>query len=419
MTDQGEKQSQDFFDIPKETWVVFSIRTINSLGFSATMPFLAVYLLTVRNVPYSLIGVLYLVTGTLGIASQILGGRLTDSIGPKKIMLTGYIFSFGSSLILGYFVLIDASVFTFFVFYPIFSFLRGISQPASSSIIAGQKASKVRNGFSLLNIGGNLGFAIGPAIAGPIIDIYNYSTVFLLSAGTSLAAALIALAWIEGGRRYEVESSPNVKEQSAVRRWLSWKQDRNVITFLILTFVLTVANGYEITPLSLYVAGFLNFSNGLIGLLFATNGAVIVLLQLPLTRLMERTGKLLTPLVFSAGFMVGAYILAGFSTTFPEFEVVMFIVTLGEIFLTVPAQTTISLFSNAGNRGTYQGFYSAASNTGRSVASFVGPTSFQLLAFEPQIAWYSIAGVALVTGVAFALLSPGLERDYEKIRYAL
>lgn len=416
MSDQGEEKSQDFLDISKETWVVFSIRTINSLGFSATMPFLAVYLLSVRSVPFSLIGVLYLITGVVGIPSQVIGGRLTDSVGPKKVMLTGYLFSFGSSLILGYFVLIGASVFTFFLFYPIFSFLRGISQPASSSIMAGQRASRVRTAFSLLNIGGNLGFAIGPAIAGPIIDIYNYSTVFVLSAGASLVAALIALAWIEGGRRYASETSQGAKGPIGIRRWLSWKQDRNVILLLVLTFLLTVANGYEITPLSLYVAKFLNFSNGLIGLLFATNGAVIVVLQLPLTRLMEKTGKLLTPLVISSGFMVTAYVLAGLSTTFPEFELVMFVVTLGEIFLTVPAQTAISLFSSAGNRGTYQGFYSAATNAGRSVASFVGPTSFQLLAFEPPLAWYSVAALAFVTGIGFAALSPRLERDYQKIR---
>src|SRR5579859_2881062 len=104
MSDQGEEKSQDFLDISKETWVVFSIRTINSLGFSATMPFLAVYLLSVRSVPFSLIGVLYLITGVVGIPSQVIGGRLTDSVGPKKVMLTGYLFSFGSSLILGYFV---------------------------------------------------------------------------------------------------------------------------------------------------------------------------------------------------------------------------------------------------------------------------------------------------------------------------
>jgi predicted MFS family arabinose efflux permease len=396
--------------VPRETWVVFSISTINSLGFSATLPFLAVYLQVARNVPLSTIGLLYLATGILGLGSLIGGGRLTDSIGAKKVMLTGYVFSFGSSLILGYLVFINAGVFSFFILYPIFSFLRGLSQPAISSVIASQTLSaRMRTGFSFLNVGGNLGFAIGPAIAGPIIDISSYSTVFLLSASTALLSAGITFYFVKNPA---TDISTHEKINQGFRRWLGWKEDRSIILFLVLTFLLTVANGYEITPLSLYVAGFLHFSNSLIGFLFATNGALIAALQLPLSRLMEKSPRLVIPLVISAAFNAASFLLAANSTTFGEYELVMVLVTLGEIFLSVPAQTIVALFSRAGNRGTYQGFYSAASNTGRSIASFVGPTSFQLLAFDPPLAWYSVAVLAVASGIGFLALSPSLERDY-------
>lgn len=277
----------------------------------------------------------------------------------------------------------------------------------------------MRTGFSFLNVGGNLGFAIGPAIAGPIIDISSYSTVFLLSASTALVSAAIALYFIKERKPdIEVSSSANISLEHKippVRRWVSWKNDRSIILFLVLTFLLTLANGYEITPLSLYVAGFLHFSNTLIGFLFATNGALIAVLQLPLSKLMEKSPKLVLPLVISAAFNAGSFLLAGIATTFEEFELVMVLVTLGEIFLSVPAQTIVALFSRAGNRGTYQGFYSAASNTGRSIASFVGPTSFQLLAFDPPLAWYAIAVLAFASGIGFVALSSILERDYKSM----
>ena len=77
--------------VPRETWIVFTIRTLNSLGWAATIPFLAVYLEIARGVPLYTIGVTYLVTGLLTFASQLAGGRLTDSIGPKKVMITGYL----------------------------------------------------------------------------------------------------------------------------------------------------------------------------------------------------------------------------------------------------------------------------------------------------------------------------------------
>jgi MFS family permease len=92
-------------------------------------------------------------------------------------------------------------------------------------------------------------------------------------------------------------------------------------------------------------------------------------------------------------------------------ELVTFIVTLGEIFQTVPAQTVLSLFSKSGNRGTYQGYYAAVTNSGYSLASFFGPLSFSVFFFRPSLAWVLVGVASLIVGFAFYLLSPGLEKD--------
>jgi MFS family permease len=400
-----------FFDIPDETWTIFIIRTVNSTGFSATIPFLAVYLNEVRSVPLSEIGIVYLVSGILGLGSQVMGGRLTDSVGPKKVMLASYATSICFSAVLGYMVLISANVVVFFVIYPAFSLVRGVSQPASSSIIAGQKTSEVRTGFSLLNIGGNLGFAIGPAVGGLVSTIYDYASVFTISASASFAVFLIALALIKGGRR----SPENVPLKKKIRIRFDYRGNRSMILFLGLTSCLFLAVGYEIIPLSLYASNFLHLSNDLIGYLFATNGLVIVVLQLPLTKLIERARRILIPMIISCLLAASAFVIAANSTNFAGLETMMFVVTLAEILLTVPSQTIIALFSNSSNRGAYQGYYSAGSNAGRSVASFIGPLSFSLLVFDPSLSWYLISAFSILIGLGFLLLSPSLQRDYEKI----
>jgi predicted MFS family arabinose efflux permease len=114
-----------------DTWAVFAIITLNSVGWSATSPFLAVYLSSVRHVPFETIGVVYLAAGLLSLASQLAGGRLTDSIGPKRVMLVGYFFSIVSALILSYLIGVGANTGLILVAYPIFNFLRGVSQPAA------------------------------------------------------------------------------------------------------------------------------------------------------------------------------------------------------------------------------------------------------------------------------------------------
>ena len=323
-------------------------------------------------------------------------------------MMFSYLSSLAFSLSLGYLVFVSAPATIFFVVYPAFSLFRGVSQPATSSIIAALKTSDVRTGFSLLAIGGNLGFAIGPAIAGPLAGHYGYAAVFLLSASASAIVFFLTLFKIQGGKRYSVS-------RARVRRSLKWVEDKYIILFLALIFCLYLSVGYEITPLSLYAARFLSLSPDLIGYLFATNGIVIVILQLPLTKLTERSKTLLLPLVISACLTAASLFIASSSRTFAQLELTMFVITLGEIFLTVPSQTIIALFSTGGNRGTYQGYYSAASSSGRSVASFVGPLSFSIFSSDLPVAWYLIAAFCILTGVGIAFLAPRFQKEYEKV----
>jgi DHA1 family multidrug resistance protein B-like MFS transporter len=417
LSENSMKKNQSFFGVPEIFWTLFSIRTINSIGFSATLPFLGVYLLVVRDVPLTEIGLLYLASGVLRFASQIFSGRLTDAIGPKKVMQLGYLSSLITSLILGYLISLGASVPVFFILYPLFALFRSISQPATSAIIANQELTKVRTGFAFLNIGGNLGFAIGPAVAGIIIDSLGYSFAFYLSAAVAGIAAIITLFKIESGRIVDRQNQIPVKSTARPNSWLSWKKDQNLIVLLGLILCMFICIGYEITPMSLYVASVAKFSNTLIGYLFATNGLTIVILQLPITRLIEKSRvRLLLPLVFSAGFATVSFVMAVFARSFLQWELFMIVITLGEIMLTVPSQSVISFFSKAENRGTYQGYYSAVSNSGRSLASYIGPTSLAFFAFDPSLMWATIGALGLATGIGFALLSPKIQKDYEVIQ---
>lgn len=398
--------------LARESWVLFVIRTLNSFGFSMAMPFFGIYLLETRGVSLAMTGLVYFSAGVLNLGSQLIGGRLTDAVGPKKVMLAGYVTSIATSVTLGLMVLANTSPVLFFAAYPLFSFLRGFSNPATGSIIAEAPVSQLRPGYNLLTIGGNLGFAIGPAVGGPITDLFGYSTVFFLSAAVVVPVIVLTVFMIRGGVRHKKEA------EGVARRSLNWGRDRNMILFLVLTGCLYVCVGYEITPISLYVAEFLSFSNTQIGYLFATNGLVIVLLQLPVIGLFQRSRSIVLPLLISPLLLAASYVLAGLSTGFLEYEGVMVVITLGEILLTVPSQTVVALFSRAGNRGTYQGYYYAASNSGRSLASAVGPASFEALAFAPALGWYAIAAFTLCVFAGFMVVGPRVQRDYEGTRVA-
>ena len=402
---------RDLIRASHDTWAVFTISTLNSVGWSATIPFLAVYLSSVRHVPLATIGVVYLVAGLLSLASQLVGGWLTDSIGPKRVMLVGYLFSIVSALILSYLVGVGADTGFILIAYPIFNFLRGISQPAASAIVAHNEIENLRTGLSLLSIAGNLGFAIGPVLGGILAQTVDYSSVFLLSAAVPVVTSAMTVVSIRGG----LLSAPVAGGRLRTSAALHWSADRNLILFLLLTLGGYLAIGYEIAPISVYVQSYLNFSPEEIGYLFATNGVVIVLLQLPLSAFFFRAKRLAYPIIASCGFAALSFVVAGLSSTFLQWEGVMIILTLGEIFLTVPSQAVLTLFSSAESRGTFQGYYSAASIGGRSLAAFVGLYSFQLFAADPRLGWYAIAGFAVLLALGFYLLAEPLQRDYSAL----
>jgi len=266
----------------------------------------------------------------------------------------------------------------------------------------------LQTGLSLLSIAGNLGFAVGPALGGILAQTFNYSSVFLLSAAVPAITLVIAMAYVSGG----LLAGPRADKHFRTSAALHWRRDRNLILFLFLTLCGYVAIGYEIAPISVYVQSFLNFSPEEIGYLFATNGAVIVLLQLPLSAFFFRARMLVYPIIASCGFAALSFVVGGLSTTFAQWELMMVILTLGEIFLTVPSQTVLTVFSDVGNRGMFQGYFSAASIGGRSTAALVGLYSFQALSYDPPLGWYAIAVFALILAVGFGLLARPLQRDY-------
>jgi MFS family permease len=370
------------------------------------MPFLAVYLNAVRGVSLTTIGGVYLVAGILSLGSQLLGGRMTDSMGPKRVMLIGFVFSVASALVLSYLVGVGADTSFILFAYPVFNFLRGLSGPASSAIVANAEIRNLKTGLSLLSIAGNLGFAIGPALGGVLAQTFNYSSVFLLSAAVPVITSLLTVTYVTGGRLAGYEEG--LGRRSAA---LSWRNDRNLIFFMLLVMGGYLAIGYEIVPISVYVQKFLSFSSEQIGYLFATNGLVIVLLQLPLSSLFFRAKRLAYPLVEACAFVGASFVIAGLSSTFLEFEGVMVVLTLGEIFMTVPSQTIFTLFSGVRTRGTFQGYVAAASLGGRSFSPLVGLWTFEIFSPVSSLGWYTAAAFTGLLGLGFYVIAEPLQRD--------
>jgi len=382
------------------------------IGWNATLPFVGVYLAVSRGAPLSIIGASYFATGVTSLGSQVLGGRLADRFGPRKVMLLGYSASIVSAILLGQLITAQADPLFIAAFYPVSALARGLCQPVPAAIIASSRQSDIMTRFSFLTVASNLGFAVGPAMGGILAQYYGYPAIFLFTATVFGATALTALVSISGGRLYD---GKRLQEKTR-RRSLDPKRDRNVIVLLILAFLSFLVSGFDIQPMSLYSATFLHIPNDQIGYLFSTNGLGVVLLQFPLIKLVQRLRRALLPLILANLVCVVGFVMVASAVSFQELEVVMVVLTVSEMLLAVPMQTIMATLSEPETSGTYQGYSSGVMNAGRSMAAFVGPTMFSLLIYEPSLAWYVISGVAILVAIGLSLLMPNIQREYDRGR---
>ncbi|MDG6910334.1 MAG: MFS transporter [Nitrososphaerota archaeon] len=368
--------------------IITVTRMLSSTGFSATVPFLALYLAVERSTPLELVGAMYLLQAIAGLVSQIVSGLVSDRIGAKKTYLMGNAFAAAAALYMAALIAIDVSPLVIILTYPAFSLFRGFTIPAGAALIADEKTDMVTN-FSVLTMAANLGFSLGPALGGFLVSYTGYGFLFVFSAAMSfvgLGASAILREGTDHLARKKARALP----------------DRSVMAFVLLAFLGYVVIGQDIEPFALYAGNFAGMSNLDIGYIFSFSGLMIVVLQIPLIRLLAGHRKH-SLIVGSAAVALLAFGLLFFARTLPDFFASMAVLTLAEILFVVPSQIWITEKAPASRKGAYQGYYGAAMSAGRSSAAWLGSTLQGLFYQATELNWVVMAGLALAMGVGFAL----------------
>lgn len=368
--------------------IISATRVLSSTGFSATVPFLALYLAVERSTPLELVGVMYLLQAVAGLASQVTSGFVSDHIGAKKTYLLGNAFATGAALYMAAVVALNVNPILIILTYPVFSLFRGFTIPAGAALIADEKTDMVTN-FSLLTMAANFGFSLGPALGGFLVSFTGYAFLFVFSAVMSLTSLAASLTLSEG--TYHL-----AKEKAAAR------PDLSTMFFVLLAFLGYVVIGQDIEPFALYAGKFAGVSNLDIGYLFSFSGLLIVALQIPLMRLFGsvRRHRLI---VASASLSLTSFALLYVSRTLPGFFASMAVLTLAEIMFVVPSQIWITEKAPESRKGAYQGYYGAARSAGRSSAAWLGSTVQGIFYQEPEESWVVMGALALAMGAGFAL----------------
>lgn len=379
--------------LPREFWWLWTSTLVNRLGaFVST--FMALYLTLDRGYSATYAGLVASLYGLGGVASSIGAGVLTDRIGRRPTLLIAQSATAASVALLG-FVHDPASI-------AAVACLVGAASNASRPAVQAMMADIVRpedrvRAFSLNYWAINLGFAISSMAAGFIAEV-SYRAGFLLEAGmTAVCAVVVFLRLPESRPTVAADASKGAADAVRLGTVL---RDGRFMSVVGLSFLVAVVfqQGSVGLPVAMGEAG---FTPADYGTAIAINGFLIVVLQIPVTRLIEHRDakRLLVVSSILAGYGFG---LTAFAGSVGVFALTVCVWTLGEM-INAPTQTGLVVrLSPVQGRGRYQGMYTLS----WAVAALVAPLMSGAVIDHLGAAWLwaMCAAVGTVAAVGYGAL---------------
>ncbi|GAA2062474.1 MFS transporter [Streptomyces albiaxialis] len=382
--------------LPRAFWWLWTSTLINRLGaFVAT--FLALYLTVERGYSASYAGLVGALYGAGGVVSSIGAGVLTDRLGRRPTLLLAQLSTAASVAAL--------SLMTHPVAIAAVAGLVGMStnasRPAVQAMIADMVPPEDRvRAFALNYWAINLGFAISSTSAG-LIAQYSYHLLFFTESAMVLACAILVYVKLPESRpeRSAVPRAGEARDDGQVSMGTVLRDGRFMtVVGLSLLVASLIQQGFVALPVAMGQQG---FSSSDFGMAIAVNGLLIVVVQLPITRFIEKRepGGVLVVSSLLVGFGFG---LNAFAGTVPFFVFAVVVWTVGEVINTPTQMGLVVRLSPVHGRGRYQGMYSMSWAAANLSAPLAG--GYVIDRFGADVLWAASAVVGVIAAVGYALL---------------
>lgn len=394
---------------------LFLGRVLGSTGFSIVIPFLGLYLHGERHVPMTVVGSVFFVGALAGSLGQVVGGELTDRWGRKIVLVGSQLFRSVAFVGLGIAVMIHAPIAWFFVLTSLSAIAGRAFEPPSGAMIADIAVGPMRaEYYAVLRIGGNLGWAVGPAIGG-FLAALSYPTLFLIAAGVLFAAGTFMAFKVEETLPHRVTRSLTVTPLAPFGLHEMGKALRHgvFVRYCVISLVLFTVMAQLISTLSVYAVQYAGITKVQLGALYTLNGLMVVFLQLPVVRALQRY-RLTTALVAGSILYAVGYTMMGVGHHFLLLATAMFVVTAGEIVTTPASMNLVANFSTVELRGRYMGVYGLFNSFGWSTGPLLGGILLDLAAGRSMLLWGPIGAVALLAAAGYADLRRRLDRSVDR-----
>lgn len=397
---------------PLGVWLMMAVDMFITIGFSIAMPFLALYLHNERGLPMSVVGSIFLVGGLCTAATNMVGGMLSDRLGRRRLLVTITTISIFAYAALSVLTAATAPLWLIAMVYVAARSILGTINPAISAIAADlSPKDRLTETYAFIRVGGNIGFALGPAMGGYLMTFLPYGWLLSVSAFTCLIVAALIFFFLK-------ESFVGSGERIDFHSTIAVAQDRPFLIFIVFSILLVLSVAHLGSTLSVFSVDRMGFSTAQYGLLLTTNGIMVAVTQYPVAYVVNKFSKA-SGLIAGSLFYVIGYFTLGWITSFRLAVFSMIIITAGEVVFSPISSAVVAETAPPDKRGRYMGFFALSQTLGYSVAPLFGGVLLDMFPANAPALWGIIASVGLVAAAGFLWWGIVIRRQKTMARTAI
>jgi predicted MFS family arabinose efflux permease len=352
------------------------------------LPFLVLYLTSARGFSADAAGAVFALFGAGSLAIAPVAGRLSDRLGPVRLML----FALAASGVLLLAVPLAHAAPAIVALTLLVAATGETFRPASLSVITHLAAPDQRKAaFALQRLAVNLGMSVGPAVGGFLAAV-SWPALFLVDGATSLLAAAMLLLFFPRDAALPKGASPAGPSRREGLR------DPSLVFFLAALVPVGIVFFQHESSMAVFLVRDVGYAVWIFGLLHTVNTLLIVCLEVPLnlatSHWPHRRALVLGSLLVAAGFGALAW-----ARSLPAVVATVVVWTFGEMILLPAMSSWVADVAPESKRGAYMGLYTM----GFSLALVVGaPLGTSLLEHGGgKTLWLTMLALGLLSAALF------------------
>lgn len=386
-------------------------RFIRSFGRGSTFIFVPLIFIMYYQVSFLYTGILLGLATVIQSLVQYYSGKWTDLVGRRKILVYTQIPNILFYLALFQSVAALYPVILVILFWYLTILINALQYPAVQAAVADVTSVQDRmSGYTVLRVMANLGIAIGPMVgAYSYVLTGGFQYIFMIAGIATIAEVVLLYQYMR--ETFEPNHKEATKSISNLHR--VYKADRLFLLFTAAGIITGFFLRQRGTSLTIFTVLLQNEPVQYLAYIWALNGLLVVLLQVPILSIMTRGLNAMFWRGVGVIFYAASFIILFFSAGLIYLLVFMTISTVGEDFLSPTTQSIITTMAPENLRGSYIGVYNLYTSIGSLLGSALGLYVLYELSSVSEIFWIYIAiGTAIVSAMYF-LLGPSFNDRFE------